>query len=310
MSLPNEIYRYYLENKASLTQDKQFHFATRMAAWHGYPETYDLLRELKEYIAPSNVPPSDLIKQIIETPQTGRRNAHELRQPFFEKYPLLYGAHAALFRVRHLESVYGIDAREALYGCIPRQVLLDMREALLEDTEALKVLSTFAVNYCYLLTRVVERDPNSLDLGRFLNAGSLYNLDNKTDLQLLIYLYTHCIIGESNFYTQRIPAETLGYYTEMLGQLEAVIQPNLSSINLDNKLEYLVSARICNYSTDLFDPIFDEASRSVSPEGTFLIDMHNDNIQADRNDFVKSEHRNVLYIMSAAEYNPHSTRVV
>ena len=249
------------------------------------------------------------LQTIIDTPQSGRRNAHELRQPYFEKYPLLYGAHAALFRVRHLDAVYGIDARQALYDCIPRETLLELRDSLMNDQGALQVLSTFAVNYCYLLTRVVERDEAGLDLTRFLDAGHSYDLSDKTQVQLLIYLYTHCIIGESNFYTQTIPEDKRPIYITMLQELEPIIETNFESINLDNKLEYLVCTRICGYETRLFEPIYAEAGQSISPEGMFIIDIHNTNVQEDRNDFVKSEHRNVLYIMSASEYTPHSTLV-
>ena len=307
MDLANNIYDYYLNNQAKLTDDKLFHFATRMAAWRGEKDAFDLLRRLQPMITKPEQSLQDTLQAIIDTPQSGRRNAHELRQPYFEKYPLLYGAHAALFRVRHLDAVYGIDARQALYDCIPRETLLQLRDDLMNDQEALKILSTFAVNYCYLLTRVVERDETGLDLARFLDAGHSYDLRDKTQVQLLIYLYTHCIIGESNFYTQEIPEDKLPTYVAMLQELEPIIEANFDSINLDNKLEYLVCARICGYDTKLFESVYAEAEQSISPEGTFVIDVHNANIQEDRNDFVKSEHRNVLYIMSATPYTPYST---
>lgn len=310
MNLADKIFDYYLNNRTMLSDDKLFHFATRMAAWRGDPEAYAILSSLKPLITQPAQPLSETLKMIIETPQTGKRNAHELRQPFFEKYPLLYGAHAALFRVRHLDAVYGIDARDALYKCIPRTTLLAMRDDLMQDDEALRTLSTFAVNYCYLLTRIVERDDTGIDISRFLSVGQQYDLSDKTHIQLLIYLYTHCIIGESNFYTRTIPESNRALYVAMLEKLEPIIEANLSSINLDNKLEFLVCARICGYDSRLFDPINAEAEQSLSPEGTFIIDIHNTNAQKDRNDFVKSEHRNVLYIMSTTAYQPQSTLTV
>lgn len=309
MDLANRIYDYYLHNQTNLTDDKLFHFATRMAAWRGEKSAFELLDRLRPMITKPEQSLQETLQAIIDTPQSGRRNAHELRQPFFEKYPLLYGAHAALFRVRHLDAVYGIDARQALYDCIPRETLLELRDSLMNDQEALQVLSTFAVNYCYLLTRVVEHDEAGLDLARFLDAGHSYDLGDKTQVQLLIYLYTHCIIGESNFYTREIPEGNRATYIAMLTELEPIIEANFESINLDNKLEYLVCARICGYETKLFTPVYAEVEQSISPEGTFVIDIHNTNVQEDRNDFVKSEHRNVLYIMSAREYTPHSTLV-
>ncbi len=309
MELSEQVYRYYLDNKHLLSEDKIFHFATRMHAWKGDPETALLLDSSREYIAPSGTSLASLMQSIVNTPQTGRRNAHELRQPFFDKYPLLYGAHLALFRVRHLEAVYGIDAREALFAAIPEADLTDLRDVLLRDDDALRTLSTFAVNYCYLLERVIRRDDTSLDVRRFYDVAQGYDTSNILHIQLLIYLYTHCIIGESNFYTRTIPAGNLPLYTTMLSELETVIADNFERINLDNKLEFLVCARICGVTTNLSERIYAEAQQSISPEGTFIIDVHNDNAQADRNDFVRSEHRNVLFIMSTTPYVPHSTLV-
>lgn len=309
MELSKQVYRYYLDNKHLLSEDKLFHFATRMHAWRGDPETALLLDNSRSYITPSSTPLQSLIQSIVNTPQTGRRNAHELRQPFFDKYPLLYGAHLALFRVRHLEAVYGVDARQALFAAISETDLIDLRDALQRDGEALRALSTFAVNYCYLLERVIRQDDTSLDVERFYDVAQGYDTSNIVHIQLLIYLYTHCIIGESNFYTRTIPTANLPLYKVMLGELETVIADNFERINLDNKLEFLVCARICGIDTDLSERIYAEVKQSISPEGTFIIDVHNDNAQADRNDFVRSEHRNVLFIMSTTPYEPHSTLV-
>lgn len=309
MQIAPLVYRYYLDRKNELSNDKRFHFATRTAAWFGYPESYELLKLSYDYIVQPGLSIEEVIGNVYRTPQTGRRNAHELRQPFFEKYPKLYGAHSALFRVRHLQEVFGIDARSALYSAIPKDELTQLRDQLLADTEATKTLSTFAINFYYLLERVVLENPTSLPVNDFLELGKTYDTTDKQQVQLLIYFYTHCIIGESNFYVNRIPTELLPLYIKMLQIIEPLIDSSFDDINLDNKLEFLVCARICNYDTPLFEKIYQECERSISPEGTFLIDVHNTNAQADRNDFVKSEHRNVLFIMSTQPYEPHSTRV-
>ena len=136
-----------------------------------------------------------------------------------------------------------------------------------------------------------------------------YDRANKQDIQLLIYLYTHCIIGESNFYTRTVDPRSMNVFTIMLQELEAVISQQFESINLDNKLEFLVCCRICDYQTQLYERIMQECVASISEEGTFLVDRLNTNGQADRSSFEKSEHRNVLFIMSGSAYKPHSTLV-
>jgi len=309
MELAEKIYQYYFDNSRLLNDDKLFHFASRIAAWQGSPEAFELLRDSSDYIVQPSKDLNDVISELVNSPQTGKRNAHELRQPFFERYPQLYGAHVALFRVRHLEAIYGINARSALFAAISEADLIKLEQDLLSDDEAIRILSTFAINYCYLFERVVRKNEQSLPIQHFYDIGTVYNTDDVQHLQLLIYLYTHCIIGESNFYTRRITDDKLPIYRKMLNKLEDLIVKNFDKINLDNKLEFLVCVRICNFKSNLFEPIHEECKKSISPEGMFIIDTHNQNAQDGRNDFTSSEHRNVLFIMSTTDYAPHSTFV-
>lgn len=306
MELAERVYQYYLDNQQSLSAGKLFHLGTRMAAWRGDKAAYDILRRSYDYIVQPSTPLEQVLWEIYQSPN---ENTHELRRPFFDTYPHLYGAQLALFRTRHLASVYGIDAREALFQSISLDELSRLEDALLHDREAIRILSTFAVNFCYLLERVVKENDSSLDVEDFYDIGLTYDTDTPRELQLLIYLYTHCIIGESNFYTRVIPADKLALYRTMLVRLESLIEQHFTHINLDNKLEFLVCARICDFPSTLYDRVYEECSKSLSPEGTFLVDTVNQNGKAALNGFVRSEHRNVLFIMSSTAYAPHSTLV-
>jgi hypothetical protein len=95
----------------------------------------------------------------------------------------------------------------------------------------------------------------------------------------------------------------------MLARLEQIITEYFPHISLDNKLEFLVCARICSYQTPLFERIYIECEASLSPEGIFLVDTLNDNRLAGTKTFAGSEHRNVLFIMSGSPYTPHNTLV-
>jgi len=246
---------------------------------------------------------------IISKPQTSKINANNLRQPFFQKYPLLYGVHSALFRVRHLMYVYGVDGRSSLFSCVSQHELDRIASDLLSDDDATRALSTYAVNFLYLYKAIVLQQKECLDPKHFIGLSNGYDLTNNKHLQLLIYLFTHCIIGESNFYVERLPAFKLDSFRQMLSILEAVIDKNFADINLDNKLEFLVCCRICGVDSPLFAKIYSECENSVSSEGCFLVDKHNANPQSKKATFESSEHRNVLFIMSNSEYSPHSTLI-
>lgn len=311
MDLSKEIKQYYFDNIASLPPSKQFHFASRIGAWCGDTEAYDLLLQLKKYLAP-DPSPSGLkrtVAAIVDGKRLSKTNAHDLRLPYFKKYPSLRNIDAALFRVRHLETVYGIDSRDAFLNCVDKASLDNLATKLENDDEAIRMLSTFAINFLYLYKGLILEQQKDINPQLFINIGQDYDNNKPKHLQLLIYLFTHCIINETNFYVRDIPSTRLPDYIQMLKILEPLIERAFEDINLDNKLEYLVCCRICNYDTPLFKRIFLECRKSLSNKGTFLIDRHNSNIQADRETFSKSEHRNVLFIMSSSGFKPHSTLI-
>jgi hypothetical protein len=310
MDLSQAIKKYYFDHIGELPEDKRFHFASRIAAWEGDADAIKLLGDLRSFMVPSSPAEMDvLLDRLLGTPLSPRINARVIRTPFFEKYPRLYGVHNALFRVRHLKSVYGVDAKPAFLEKVGQVNLDRLSENLAHDDEAVRILSTFAVNFFFLYKFILMGQKDFLDLDNIIRIASGYDMRNKKHTQLLIYLFTHCIIGETNFYTQTIDPGRLNKFTRMLGILEAVISDNYDLINLDNKLEFLVACRICDYSSNLFEEIYRECDESLSHEGHFLIDQHNKNAQEDRKSFERSEHRNVLYIMSRTSYSPHSTLV-
>lgn len=304
MDLAQNIQNYYFDHIAELPNDKQFHYATRIGAWFGDERAHALLHNLRKDIIPEGTSLQDVFSEILHRPQTGTRNAHARREPYFDRFPELYGVHLALFRLRHMNTVYGLDAREDFFAVYSEPSLRALCDRLMQDADAVRVLSTFAVNTLYLTHGSALKD-NLFPRDELYAIGSRgYDLAKRDDIQLFIYLYTHCIIGESNFYAQPIHPDALPVYMTMLEKLETVIEGAYEQINLDNKLEFLVCARICDFRTNLSERIYAECEASISPEGMFIIDVHNKNIQQDRMSFEKSEHRNVLYLMSTASYSP------
>ena len=84
----------------------------------------------------------------------------------------------------------------------------------------------------------------------------------------------------------------------MCESLEEIIRKNYFSISLDNKVEFLVCCKLCGFQTMLEEIIQDEASKSLAEVGNFIVDKMNVKKKLANNQFLISEHRNVLYIMS------------
>jgi hypothetical protein len=297
--LASTIRKYYFEHFSELPNDKQFHFVSRLSAWSDDPMAVHIIHNLRPSFVTSTI--HDDLKELINNPPSAKINAAERRAPYFAKYPELRGYMMALFRVRHLLFHYDTDVRSTLLAIVPKEELYSLSDALQQDLEATAVLSTYAINYIYLV-EVILFPRTSHNMAAFLDSvialADTYD-DTAEDSLLLIYLFTHCIIGASNFY--KTPA--IGpAYERMLELLEQRIATHFVHINLDNKFEFLVCCRLTSFTTTLEKSIQDEAEQSISPQGSFLIDTMNQAGQKNKISFSDSEHRNVLYIMSTLSF--------
>lgn len=303
-SLVNDVKTYYFDRFETMSQSHRFHYASRLAAWSNNQQAIDLLSRLKiAYVnPPHSLNQQQFLSELMHSPQTGRRVAHDLRLPYFEKYPNLFGIGKAIFRVRHLNIVCNIDIRKDFLTLCPKTELRQLLSDLSEDHDGLRMLSSFAVNTFYLADIHFGITIESVSPEFWYEIGLSYDLDIKEHLQLLIYLYTHCIIADSNFYSRSIPPQNIPPYQKMIFRLEQIIGVHFERISLDNKLEFLVAAKIIGLSSTLEGRIYDEAMQSLSPNGNFIIEKLNQNNRSDRETFEKSEHRNVLLIMSFEPY--------
>lgn len=285
---------------------KKFHFLSRMFLWTG-KDTYEkMLAALKKtYIGETEREHEIILRKVYTTlPEHGDRMiAREARMKFFTKYPTLEPCLNLLFKNLFAEKIYGIDLRPLIKKIVTNDEFISLKNCLESDGEALRVLSTHALNYLYLLKYYIQTNEGRIDPKRYLRIGNSYPVNN---FELQIYFFTHCIIGASMFYSEKIKKEDLGVYTEMLQRIEQVISDHFQQISLDNKFEFLVCARLCGFHSAIEEQILAEASRSLSPDSNFLIDTENSKAAPEeRNDFVGSEHRNVLFIMSQTLYQHH-----
>jgi len=300
----DKVRKTYFDRFDEMELEYQLHFASRLSAWNGDQAAKQKLADLEHIVVPSSHDEriknlEDVRLELAAKDFERDVNNYQARKPFFEKYPDLLLVHNALFRIRHWYCIYGIDEREGLFEVLPKQQVEAMITELSGDKEAVRVLSTYAINVFYLYEKLYADDKDVIDIDKILGLKESYDHSDKKDLQMLIYLYAHCILGETLFYAQPVQ-KRLGAYLEMLKQIETILERNYDDVNLDNKFEFLVCARICDYQTKLASKIYDEAERSLNDEG-FIVDKFNQNSSPAKQTFLMSEHRNVLFIMSHTE---------
>ncbi len=283
-----------------LLQEKKFHYLSRLFLWTGenmYKKQIDKLQ--KEYIGINEKESFSTLKKLYESPidHGSFMPSKKEREPYFKKYPHLEPCLNLLFKNLFSKKIYNINLRTSLQKIIDDTMLITLKNNLLQDEDAIRVLSTHAINFFYLLENYLPSNPEvKIDAQQYLKIGTNYT---EMNAELQLYFFTHCIIGASKFYSESIKKEDKKVYLTMLKISEKIIQKNFKNISLDNKFEFLVCAKICGFQSSVEKNIYDEASQSLSPDGNFLIDTKNDKAtQIGRNTFVGSEHRNVLFIMS------------
>jgi hypothetical protein len=306
--LSNSIYTYFLDHLSLLPSAKQFHFASRLYLWNQEPAAKKILDGLRPWFT-ANGNTTEVLRQVAaraaSEPDFGSKNVLELRRLYFEKYPEITDYIPVLLQIMYLRTVYDIDCREEFQNLFSTVAVNDCAKRLLADDTALAMLSSQAINFLYTWAQLHHTHEVLLSPERFLSIGQTkYDRTNIFHLQLLIYFYTHCIIGATHFYYRQVPAKHRDTYLTMIHELETLIDARYQDINLDNKFEFLVCCAILGYQSHCIERIFDEAQQSVSSEGQFLVDRHNNNPQRNNQDFERSEHRNVLFLLGSRPYHP------
>jgi hypothetical protein len=303
-TLAQDVLTYYFTHAGELSREKQFHLGNRLSTWCNDARANSLLASCRDWYVPSPITDETLQQSLAAAAQqaiAGMQHivAFELRKPFFDRYPALITLEAELFHVRHMRELFDVDATAAFAARHPAAELQQLERGLLADPEALRALSTWAINFIYLYRRNFLHDEQGIDASALYEIGEQSNISEPEQLRLLIYLYTHCVIAESNFYARPLPTANLPVYTKMLARLETLLGGRLEETSLDTKLEFLVCCRLAGYQTKLNDAIYAECRESISPGGTFLVDTHNIFAgNAHKQMFEASEHRNVLFALS------------
>lgn len=296
--------KYYESNDKDLSFEKQFHFHSRLWLWEENKQSEAWLQRHKAtYIGSSREQTNEKIDALLKNTDESSRHYKKyngIRIPILKKFPSISGYVKILALCLHAKNVYDIDI------AIPSKytsILEEYYGKLLESPRDLAVLSTIGVNFLYISKAIMQKDASPLVLPEhiFRIAQEQYNTSDLNETQLQLYLITHSVIGETQFYRTPIQKHQTTY-KGMLALAEKTIEKNYANIPLDIKFEFLVCSQLCAYETPLKERIHNEATTSLSPEGNFLIDALRTRQDNRKNSFSASEHRNVLFIMSTVPY--------
>lgn len=277
---------YYYDHFNELTPDKKFHFATRM-------KNYFHCHDFADYFK-NNMPSTDL-KPLLENNDFSHVNNLSARRPYFLKYDQIYGIDLALFRTNHLLNEYQIDLRPQLLKLMPLEYLYHLSDELMADDGAIVTLSTWAVNVICLIETLFPRHHNVV---KSLAEKSLSFAQkfHDADPLLLIYLYTHIILCDSNFYTRPVTEQRLA--AEMLENCARIIDQNFDCLILDVRIEFLVCSNMVGVDyPKLRTRIAQECCQNLKTS-PYLVDLRRPKSYHSLNG---AEHTNTLFIMSGLD---------
>lgn len=297
-NLYNVVQATYTRNFLALRPRVQFHFASRHYLWQRDSQAQTWLEQLRPAFTASGQP-RRAIRQLLAEPLPVLRQTNSIRGPYFAKYPRLRYYDRVLFRLLFMQTVYGLETAGLFYEFFDKDEVYKLREALLRDEAALAGLSSFALNFLYLLDQFVN-DSNALPLEQLHKvADSRYDASRPLERQLQCYFYTHCIIADSLFYARPVPLGRRTVYLQMLHEIEHIVEPHLANMKLDVLFEFLVCCRLLAYQSYLESQINRRAQLAISPQG-FLVEPLNKRLATLSN----AEHRNVLFLMGQRPYQP------
>ena len=283
--------KYYFEHFNELSPEKKFHFAIRM-------KNFFKISDFDEYL--TNNQPSKELKPIIENNNYSRVSNYEMRRPFFEKYAGIYGVEAALFRVHHLLKEYDTDVRNDFLKLYPQEKLYKLADSLLGDKEALKVLSTWAINIIYLTEELFPRNSDAMRQ-LFDYAISLDSED--IDATTAVYFYTHLVLCESDYYKKDLnKSKNIEQVKTVLSKCEKEVKDNIDTISLDAAIEFLVCVKMAGMDYKETEKKIDDLCNKCFENYPYIV-----NYRRDRNPNSRlytlngAEHINALYIMSGLD---------
>lgn len=295
MNIFNSVEKNYKENFENL-KDKRFHFASRLFLWASDEFSKEKLALLKnEYIGRDEAEYFNTIKEILNSKDEIENVLYKNeRKKFFIKYPFLKRYNKILFKNLFCKTIYNIDIKTAIQKQIKLSDFLKLRDELLLDIDAIGALSTHAINYLYALDFYLKKDAN-INPECFIDIVKKATIfkDKKT-ASLRVYLLTHCIIGESAFYSRPI-MRNKKIYCDMILIIEKIINDEYMDVTLDNKVEFLVCVKLCEMKTYLEDRILADLMDSFDDKCALFLENKN---KKTANAFRKGEHRNVLALMA------------
>jgi len=297
-NLPVLVRNYFEKFDEFLPRHISFHLWSRLWLYKNDENARSQLDGLKDWYLGKGE--DGIEKRIKELTTTTAEKDDPLtdRKRYYQKYPKLLKYSSLLFWWLMAREIYNEDVSGEIEKVAPKEEINSLLEMVSKDHEAIRILSSGATNFFYLTEAYLGIKVKTDELFNLVKSDK-YSMDRE-GLKQRFYFLSHLVIGETLFYTRK-EIKNRETCLGIVKELEKMIKNHYFKISLDMKFEFLVCCQILGHQTDLVEVINGEAERSLASVGNFLVDTHNAWIHGFGNKFTRSEHRNVLYLMSCGK---------
>ncbi len=285
---------YYDKFAMTMRRSDQFHLYSRLWLVSKDRQIKGKLDELKSWYLGE----TDLNSRVAGLTQADDEKVVGFteRKRLYRRYPDLLPWNNLLFWWLMGKEVYKVDLGKSLERHFSKDDLIQLVKELKKNENAVRVLSSAAMNFFYLVEIYTEEKADVDFLWQIHKKEKIG--PTRDAIKQKFYFLSHLVVAGSYFYAKNISG---GTFLAAVKEMESMLFLNYFKISLDMKFEFLVSAELVKYQTKLREVILDEAERSLSPIGNFLVDTHNAWIHGFGHKMGRSEHRNALYLMACSK---------
>lgn len=291
---PGAVEDYFLKRIQFLSESRQIHLLSRIYLFKKtLPKKYLQISEnllLKKTITIDEC--KEYEKKLVKSFKINQN----FRAETIEKYPTLLTYSKLMLYYLWRGNLFNKPLQNKR-KLLDKKRIVDLQNKLLSNPSDITIISTYAVNFLYLVKKFFPKH-NRWNPEKLFELIKNENNPKIPDKQLAIlkaYAITHIIICESDFYSKEIKNKKR--FLPMLKFVEELIKRNFFDLSLHIKLEFLLCCKLLNYNSNLEQIILSEIKHSKSDHGNYIIDKFNFYKTSIKKSLETSEHRNVLYLM-------------
>ena len=292
---PLQAYEYYWSIFEKLSRQTRFHFLSRTYLIANDERSGRMLQAMYDQQL-KDMSQEDCFQYLMGYLDYSNKKIVPERRAYLKRYPQMRSFSRDAFTVLFAKRLWGIDMKDVFFQRWPKNNVETIVHTLLNDTEAILELRTYALNFLHLYTHFFKPDDHAsllIQMYDVISNNWKARLLQTNGLRDLTYFVTHQIINDSLFYTRAIPSEHIHVHQDFLKRLSTdLTELPIHMLTVDCLCERALCYRLLDLKSANHDRVLAYVSQQKSSRGNYLIQPGIEDTLG------HAEHRNVLYYLA------------